>query len=126
MIVRKGLFVQSSALIYRGILRIYPVDLRHKFGDEMAGVFKDDLEDALIDAHRTHRLAPVARVWWHALSEVLGIAIPRRLANEALLAPAVSLALHLALVGGFLILAAFATDGMPSAIAHGYLTLHGQ
>lgn len=126
MSVRKTWFVQSSALIYRGILSIYPSDLRHNFGDEMAGAFTDDLEDALIDAHRTHRLAPVARVWWHALSEVLGIAIPGRLANEALLAPAVSLALHLALVGGVLILATFATEGMPAAIAHGYLTLHGQ
>jgi hypothetical protein len=119
-------FVQSSALIYRGILCLYPCDLRLKFGDEMAGVFTDDLEDALTDASRTHRFRPIARVWWHALSEVLGIAIPGRLANEALVAPAVSLAIHLALVGGFLILATFATEGMPAAIAHGYLTLHGQ
>jgi hypothetical protein len=119
-------FLKSSALLYRGILSIYPSDLRHNFGDEMAGVFTDDLEDALTDAHCTHRLAPIARVWWNALSEVLAIAIPGRLANEALLAPAVSLALHLALVGGVLILAAFATEGMPAAIAHGYLTLHGQ
>ena len=122
----KRWFVQSSAVIYRGILCLYPVDLRYRFGEEMAEVFTDDLEDALIDAHRTHRLAPVARVWWHALSEILAIAIPGRLANEALVAPAVSLALHLALIGGFLILATFATDGMPAAIAHGYLTLHGQ
>ena len=122
----KTWFVQSSALIYRGILCIYPVDLRHNFGEEMAGVFTNDLEDAVIDAHRTHRLAPVARVWWNALSEVLAIAIPGRLANEALLAPAVSVALHLALIGGVLILARFATEGMPAAIAHGYLTLHGQ
>ena len=122
MSVRRSWFVQSSALIYRGILCIYPVHLRHNFGDEMAGVFTDDLEDA----YRTHRLAPIARVWWNALSEVLGIAIPGRLANEALVAPAVSLALHLALVGGGLILATFATEGMPAAIAHGFLTLHGQ
>jgi hypothetical protein len=126
MSVTQSWFVQSSALIYRGILGIYPANLRHNFGDEMAAVFTDDLEDALIDARRTHRLAPVARVWWNALSEVLGIAIPGRLADEALLAPAVSLAIHLALVGGVLILATFATEGMPSAIAHGYLTLHGQ
>ena len=53
-------FIQSSALVYRGILCIYPVNLRHNFGEEMAGVFTDDLEDALIDAHRTRRLAPVA------------------------------------------------------------------
>jgi hypothetical protein len=122
MTAGKRWFVQSSALIYRGILSIYPSDLRHNFGDEMVGVFTDDLEDA----HRTHRLAPVAQVWWHALSEVLAIAIPGRLANEALLAPAISLALHLALVAGVLILARFATEGLPSAIAHGFLTLHGQ
>ncbi len=126
MSASKTWFIRSSALIYRGILSIYPSDLRYRFGDEMAGVFTDDLEDALLDAHRTHRLAPVARVWWNALSEVLGIAISGRLANEALLAPAVSLALHLALVGAVLILATFATEGMPAAIAHGYLTLHGQ
>ncbi len=126
MSVGNSWFVQSSALVYRGILSIYPADLRDRFGEEMAGVFTNDLEDALIDASRTHRLAPVARVWWHALSEVMGIAIPGRLANEALLAPAVSLALHLALVGGFLILATFATEGMPAAIAHGFLTLRGQ
>ena len=126
MSIRKTWFVQSSALIYRGVLCIYPCDLRHNFGEEMAAVFTEDLEDALTDAHRTHCLAPIARVWWYALSEVLGIAIRGRLANEALVAPVVSLALHLALVGGVLILAAFATEGMPAAIAHGYLTLHGQ
>ena len=118
----KRWFVQSSAFIYRCILCVYPFPLRHTFGEEMAGVFADDLEDA----YQTHRFAPVARVWWHALSEVAGIAIPGRLANEALLAPAVSVALHLALIGGVLILATFATEGMPSAIAHGYLTLRGQ
>jgi hypothetical protein len=119
-------FVQSSTRVYRGILCLYPAGLRHRFGEEMAIVFAADLEDALAGAHRTHRLAPVARVWWNALSEVLGIAIPGRLANEALVAPAVSVALHLALIGGVLVLATFATEGMPAAVAHGFLTLRGQ
>ncbi len=115
-------FVRSSSVVYRGVLVIYPFDLRNKYGAEMAGVFTEDLADAW----RTHRIAPVARVWWHALSEILAIAIPGRLADRALLAPAISVALHLALVTGFLVLAAFATDGMPAAIAHGFLTLRGQ
>lgn len=120
------LFVQTSAVVYRGILCLYPAALRYKFGEEMASVFAADLEDAVSDAHRTHRISPVVRIWWHALSEVLGIAIPGRLANEALVAPAVSVALHLALIGGVLVLATFATEGMPAAVAHGFVTLHGQ
>jgi hypothetical protein len=121
------LLVRSSSWIYSGILLIYPYELRDKFGVEMAAVFADDLADAC----RTRRFAPVARVWWHALAELPAIAIPGRFANplgngSALVAPAISVAIHLALLGGFLALATVASDGIPPAIVHGFLTLRGQ
>jgi hypothetical protein len=113
--------VQWSSRIYTGVLYLYPADLRRDFGTEMAAVFTEDLADAW----RSRRLAGAVGVWWRTGSEVLQIALPGRLSSDALVAPAVSVLLHLAFIGGFLALATLARDGIPPAISHGFVTLHG-
>jgi hypothetical protein len=98
---------------------LYPFELRRDFGSEMAAVFAEDLADAC----RAKSLSSVLAVWWRALLEILQIALPGRLTNRALVAPAVSVVIHLALVGGFLALASIAKDGLPPSIVHGFVTL---
>ena len=117
-------FVRWSTCAYRGILVLYPFELRYEYGTEMAGVFAEDLEDAW----QSRRIGNVIGVWWRATSEVLQIAVPGRFANQALVAPAVSLVLHLAILGSVLALATFAQEGIPHGILHGLVTLrpHGQ
>jgi hypothetical protein len=115
-------FVQCSSRVYAGVLYLYPADLRRNFGTEMTAVFTDDLADAW----RSRRLAGAVEVWWRAGSEVLQIALPGRLASEALVAPAVSVLLHLAFIGAFLAIATLAREGIPPAISHGFVTLRGQ
>jgi hypothetical protein len=113
-------FVRCSACIYRVSLVLYPFDLRHNFGPEMAAVFAEDLEDAW----RTRRATVVLAVWWRAALEIFQIAIPRRLSNQALLAPAVSICLHVTILATFLALATLAGDGLPPGIVHGFVSLH--
>ena len=111
-------FVQGSASVYRAILVLYPFDLRYQYGDEMAAVFAEDLAEACENG----RMADVIGVWWRAASEVLRIALPGRIASQALVAPAVSVALHLAAIGTVLALASFA-ESIPHGVLHGLITL---
>ncbi len=111
-------FVQFSTAIYRAVLVLYPFDLRCQYGEEMAAVFTEDLADACENG----RMGDVIGVWWSAASEVLRIALPGRIANQALVAPAVSLALHLAAIGSVLALASFA-ESIPHGVLHGLITL---
>ncbi len=112
-------FVRGSARVYRGLLVLYPFELRFEFGEEMTGVFADDLAEAW----QSGCISAVLGVWWRAASEVFQIALPGRIANQALVAPAVSVALHLAALGGVLILATLARDAVPQGVLHGLVTL---
>jgi hypothetical protein len=112
-------FIRCSVYIYRLSLILYPFELRHNFGAEMTAVFTEDLARA----YCTRRFLNVLAVWWLAALEILQIALPGRLANRALVAPAVSMCLHLAILGGFLVLATIAKDGLPPGITHGFVTL---
>jgi hypothetical protein len=78
--------IRLSSLAYRGILALYPEDLRREFGDEMLDVFVQDLVDT------GHGCGPrgVLRVWRRALIEVISIAIPRQLVSPVVIAPAIS------------------------------------
>lgn len=113
-------FVHWSASIYRAILVLYPFELRYQYGDEMVAVFAEDLADACENG----RADDVIGVWWRAASEVLRIALPARIANQALVAPAVSVVLHLAAIGSVLALASFA-ESIPHGVGvfHGLITL---
>ena len=115
-------FVRWSAGIYSASLFLYPSDLGRDFGNEMTWVFSEDLEDAW----RNHRVAGAISVWWRAMSELFRIGLPARFSSQAFIAPAISLAVHLVLMGGLLALATLAQEGIPHSIAHGFITLRGQ
>lgn len=111
-------FVHWNASVYRAMLVLYPFELRYRFGDEMVAVFAEDLAEAC----ENRRMEDVVGIWWRAASEVLCIALPGRIANQALVAPAVSVVLHLAALGSVLALASFA-ESIPHGVLHGLITL---
>lgn len=112
-------FVRCSTYAYRGILVVYPVELRYEYGAEMAGVFAEELEDAW----QIGSAGDVLRVWWRAVSEILWIAIPGRLGHQGVPAPAMGMMVQLALVASVLALVAVAQESMPHDVFHGVVML---
>lgn len=78
--------VRLSRVIYAGLLIFYPGDLRHKFGNEMADVFQAVMRDAIVE----RGLAGMISLWRYALWELLTVAVPLRLASNAVMAGAIS------------------------------------
>ena|ERR1700722_14494663 len=111
--------MRVSALIYRSLLLFYPEDLRFAFGDEMTEAFAEDLACAW----RERDASGMAAGWWCAACDGVTIAIPGRLANPVLRTRAVSVAVHIAVVGGMLALGAI-RDAMPRHAWHGVVELH--
>jgi hypothetical protein len=70
--------------VYRASLFLYPAEFRREFGPEMAEVFAMQL---------AHARDPVeaARCGWYALLEVFTLALPMRVVDPDLVAPAASL-----------------------------------
>lgn len=108
--------------LYNGILLLYPATLRREYGREMAEIFADDLATAW---HK-RSIRGVIQVVWQTTTEIFRIALPERLVNPAMVAPAVSIGLHLAVVLSVLALAAIARDGIPHNIGHGFIMLRRQ
>jgi hypothetical protein len=72
---------------YRALLRVYPPDLRHAYGSDMADVF-----DQLLSAEWSRRgMRGVAAAGWRAIGEVFTIAIPSWLASDWMIAAGLSL-----------------------------------
>lgn len=111
-------WLRFSSWIYRAILLLYPDDLRLDFGAEMTEVFTEDLARAWL------RRGPsgVAAVWCCAASEIVSVAIPERLENPAVRARAVSVALHIAVMGGIIAIGTF-SQAMPRVEWHGIVAL---
>jgi hypothetical protein len=78
--------VRLSRVVYAGLLILYPRDLRHKFGAEMADVFEEAVHDAIVERGP----AGVTSLWRSALLELLTVALPLRLASNAVMAGAIS------------------------------------
>lgn len=74
-------FLQTSVWLYRKLLWTYPPDLRRDFGDDMAMIFADDLEQRGAIA-----------TWRCALVELATIALPGLKSNPLVLVPALSFA----------------------------------
>ncbi len=110
--------MRLSSRIYDAMLLLYPDDLRSAFGEEILEVFCEDLERGW----RERGALGEAAVWWRAALEVLTIAIPGRLANPALSAKAVSVAVHIAVLGGILALGAM-REVLPGHVWHGVVEL---
>lgn len=83
---RRLTIVRLSRVIYAGSLIFYPTDLRRKFGAEMADVFEAAVHDAIIERGS----AGVTSLWGYALWELLTVAVPLRLASNAVIAGAIS------------------------------------
>ena len=85
-IASESVFARRSRAVYEALLIFYPRDLRHKFGAEMAEVFEALIRDAVLG----HGLAETISLWRSALWELLTVALPLRLASNAVVAGAIS------------------------------------
>ena len=78
--------LRASCFVYRWLLVSYPLELRHRFGEEMVEVFEDQMRDERI------RGGPAAslRVAFTAGWEVLSVAVPSQLQNSVVIAATLS------------------------------------
>jgi hypothetical protein len=83
---RRLTIVRLSRVVYTGLLIFYPTDLRRKFGAEMADVFESAVHDANVESGPSG----AASLWRSALWELLTVAVPLRLASNAVMAGAIS------------------------------------
>jgi hypothetical protein len=83
---RRLTIVCLSRVVYAGLLIFYPTDLRRKFGAEMADVFEAAAHDAIVERGPAGVISP----WRSALWELLTVAVPLRLASNAVMAGAIS------------------------------------
>ena len=79
--------VRCSRVLYRRLLIFYSPELSRKFGEEMTDVFVALLCEATDQGKRVE----VALLWRSALWELLTVAVPSRLASNAVMAGALSL-----------------------------------
>jgi hypothetical protein len=76
-------YLLLSARVYAAMLYLYPSELRHDFGGEMAEVFAEDLASALT----FHGIRGVLAVWWCALKEFVVVAVPEQAGNRIVAVP---------------------------------------
>jgi len=87
-------FIALSTRLYATLLPLYPPDLRRDFGDEMAGLFAEDLADAW----QTAGASGAIRVWFSTALEFARIAVPGLLQIPAVAVPLLSFLLSAAVV----------------------------
>ena len=81
-------FERWSVRAWRGVLLLYPDDLRRDFGPEMLEAFEDDLSVECA----ARGIKGAVRVWRITLREVIHIALPAWLEVPAVAVPALSCA----------------------------------
>jgi hypothetical protein len=92
-----GRFFQLSCKIYGALTICYPSELRHRFDEEMAQVFEDQLRERW----ERRGVLGVVHVWRTALWELLSVALVLRLQNPFVIAVALSLLGSAALCAAF-------------------------
>lgn len=105
--------------LYRGILSLYPMDFRRRFGDEMVQLFRDRLRDARAGGAR----GGTAGAWIGLLADVISTAPGEHLRRYRTvahsIAPAPSITTRLlgfaGIAAGLAILAAYVID-LPSGV----------
>ena len=107
-------FLRFNCAVYGALIRAYPLALRNEFGADMLDAFAADL----FNAWREERASAFLRIWQCAVWELATIAIPGRLANPALAGPAISIAVHMMLMGGAVAMAAAFHEGAPREVLH--------
>lgn len=85
-ISREAASIRISRIIYGGLLIFYPPELRRKFGKEMIDLFVTLLRDSIAEG----RSVKIFSLWESALRELLTVALPSRLASNAVIAGALS------------------------------------
>ena len=97
--------------VYRSLLRVFPADFRARYGDQMVQLFSDQLRDQ-----------GQGRSWLKAVGDIPGSAASERLRRNRTVAHSMAVAPSLpsrflgalGVLGGFVLLAAFAVDISPS------------
>jgi hypothetical protein len=79
--------LRLSCRLYGWLLVLYPAALRCRFGEEMAEVFEQQIQEAW----RIDRFPGLARVWSSAAEELILVALPARFNRELLRICAISL-----------------------------------
>jgi hypothetical protein len=93
-------FFHWSLRAYRGLLALYPEDLRREFGAEILEAFEDDLSAECA----AHSIRGILRVWRIALRETIQIGLPVWRQNPALAVSAIATALAMVTQSPLLIL----------------------
>jgi len=93
-------FFRWSLKAYRGLLTLYPEDLRREFGAEILEAFEDDLSAECA----AHSIGGAIRVWRIALHETIRIGPPAWRRNPALAVSAISTAFAMVTQSPLLIL----------------------
>ena len=78
--------MKVSRKVYEVLLLLYPLELRQRFGADMADVFAGQLEEARGSVRAS------ALVWWEACSELMTVALPGTAKSPAFVVPLASLA----------------------------------
>lgn len=89
--------IRIACFVYRRLLIFYPHEFRCRFGDEMEDVFRN----MACDAAEKSRSGSMFLLWCSALRELLTVAAPLRLQNNAVIAGALSLPVSATLVLAF-------------------------
>ncbi len=97
--------------LYRGLLRLYPSEFRHRFGDEMVQLFADQLRDARAPRARFGS----ARTWIRTLGDLAVTAVSARTRGDRAVAlslaeppsPMSKLLGVIGILGGLILIVAF-------------------
>jgi hypothetical protein len=87
--------LEQIAACYRGLLWLYPAELRNAYGDEMAAAF----QQLLCDEYCRCGTRGVALASMHAFGELFTVALPRHLMSDWLIAASLSLVITLSVLG---------------------------
>jgi hypothetical protein len=79
--------VKASCLVYSHLMRLYPRELRERFGAEMLAVF----EEMVCEAVERRNAMGLFSIWWSAVRELALVAAPARLWETSVIASALSL-----------------------------------
>ena len=83
---REAESVRIGRIIYGSLLQFYPPELRREFGKEMLDLFVALLQDSIAEG----RSVTVFFLWGSVLQELFTVALPSRLASNAVIAGALS------------------------------------
>jgi hypothetical protein len=76
-----------SSRTYSVLLTMYPRELRRRFAAEMTDVFDQQLQGAWDESG----FAGLARVWLHAIGELIFVALPAQIGQPIVIVPTLSL-----------------------------------